>query len=83
MSKKVFSMGEFKFKKNGELAPLTLVEMILDLIKTDPTEIEKIAIVTVDKDGVIKTSASSMNHIELIGLHQAAQHYAVRDMDFE
>lgn len=81
---KVFSIGKFKFeKKDGELDPLTLVEMILDLIISNPHEVEKIAIVTVDVDGVIKTSSSAMNHLELIGLHQAAQHYAVRGMDLD
>jgi len=78
---RVFDFTELKATKQGKVTPLFLVETLLDHIKNNPGDVQKMAIVTLHQGDRLSFSQTSMNHLELIGLHAAGQSYGVAEMD--
>ena len=84
MNKKIFNFAEAKAEKDGTITPLAVIESVARyMLNNENSEIEKLAIVVVDKNGTINTAQSTMSYLELVGLHATAQATAIEEMDVE
>lgn len=82
MKDKTINFLEAKAERDGTITPLAVAESIVEYLKNpaNPT-LTHFAIVAKDAGGVINTAHSTMNYLELVGLHATAQALALEDMD--
>lgn len=80
--KRPVNFAERRAQNDETITPLLIAQHLVDWIR-DHGDVESVAIVLKHKDGKIATACSTMNDLELIGLHATAQSLAIEKMDPE
>lgn len=79
MERKTINFSELKAERDGTITPLALAENILKYVQDH--DVQHMAVVVAHRDGLINTAQTTMNYLELIGLHATAQAIAIEEMD--
>lgn len=84
MDKKIFNFAEAKAERDGTISPYAVIESVARyMLNNNNPEIKKVAVVVIDEHGTINTAQSTMERLELVGLHATAQAIAIEEMDVE
>lgn len=82
MKRKTIDFMEARAERNGEVTPYAVAESVFRYMQNESNpKIKRIAIVVLDEDGSINTACSTMDYLELMGLHVAAQSLAYEEME--